>query len=116
MKNPEPGSKEYAEELVEQAKAIGELVAEKQVAYGDSFGQAGACLRRMYPKGIRPDQYDDMLTITRILDKLFRIAADKTAFEENPYRDINGYSLLGVVREEITKRLQIKKEKVSGVD
>ena len=79
---------------------IGELVGSKQAAYGDSFGRAGECLRQMYPNGIKPEQYDDLLTIARILDKLFRIANDPTAFEENPYRDVAGYGLLGVKRYE----------------
>ena len=77
---------------------IGDLVFEKQQAYGDSFGRSGECLRQMFPDGIRPDQYDDLLTIARMLDKLFRIANNPDAFEENPYKDIVGYGLLGVNR------------------
>ena len=77
---------------------VGKLVAEKQAAYGDSFGRSGECLRQMFPEGIRPEQYDDLLTIARILDKLFRIANNKDAFDENPYQDIVGYGLLGMKR------------------
>ena len=77
---------------------VGKLVAAKQKAYGDSFGRAGACLREMFPDGIKPHQYDDLLTIARILDKLCRIANDPEAFEENPYQDIVGYGLLGMNR------------------
>lgn len=76
----------------------GELVGVKQQSYGDSFGRTGTCLRQMYPNGIKPEQYDDLLTIARILDKLFRIANDPTAFDENPYKDICGYSILGMSR------------------
>ena len=79
---------------------VGQLVEEKQKAYGDSFGRSGECLRQMYPNGIKPSQYDDVLTIARMLDKLFRIASDPEAFEENPYRDLCGYSLLGMKRYE----------------
>lgn len=79
---------------------VGKLVEEKQAAYGDSFGRSGECLRQMYPNGIAPEQYDDVLTIARMLDKLFRIASDPEAFEENPYRDLCGYSLLGMKRYE----------------
>jgi hypothetical protein len=61
---------------------VGELVQRKQKAYGDSFGRSGECLRQMFPDGIRPEQYDDLLTIARILDKLFRIANNKDAFNE----------------------------------
>jgi len=86
--------------LKELAIDVAELVEKKNKAYGDSFGKSGECLRQMYPNGIKPDQYDDLLTITRILDKLFRIANNPKAFEENPYRDINGYSLKGIERYE----------------
>ena len=75
---------------------IGKLVEEKQLAYGDSFGRSGAVLRELFPNGIPPEKYDDLLTIARILDKLFRIATDIDAFGENPYKDIAGYSILGV--------------------
>ena len=77
---------------------VGKLVYDKQLAYGDSFGRSGECLRQMFPKGIKPNQYDDLLTIARILDKLFRLANDPCAFDENPYRDIVGYSILGMNR------------------
>ena len=82
----------------EVGQAVGKIVKEKQEAYGDSFGRSGECLRQMFPHGIKPDQYDDLLTIARILDKLFRIASDPQAFEENPYQDIVGYGLLGMKR------------------
>ena len=90
-------------ELVDQfygeiGREVGDLVQEKQSAYGDSFGKSGECLRQMYPNGISVDQYDDLLTIVRILDKLFRIANNPEAFSENPYQDIVGYGLLGMKR------------------
>jgi len=77
---------------------VGKLVHDKQLAYGDSFGRSGECLRQMFPEGIKPNQYDDLLTIARILDKLFRLANDPRAFDENPYQDIVGYALLGMDR------------------
>ena len=77
---------------------VGKLVYDKQLAYGDSFGRSGECLRQMFPEGIEPHQYDDLLTIARILDKLFRLANDPRAFDENPYRDIVGYAILGMNR------------------
>jgi len=81
----------------EIGRKIGELVEEKQRAYGNSFGQSGEVLRRLYPNGVTTDQYDDLLCIVRILDKLFRIATDKDALGESPYGDIAGYALLGLV-------------------
>lgn len=79
---------------------VGLLVAAKQAAYGDSFGRAGEVLRVLYPDGIRPDQYGDLLTIARVLDKLFRVATDRDAFGESPWRDVAGYALLAVNRDE----------------
>lgn len=79
---------------------IGRLVQTKQEAYGDSFGRSGNVLRVLYPSGIQPDQYDDMLAVVRILDKLFRIATDRDALGESPFRDIAGYGILGAKRSE----------------
>ena len=86
------------DKFAEIGDRVGKLVSDKQRAYGDSFGRSGECLRQMFPEGIKPNQYDDLLTIARILDKLFRIASDPTAFDENPYQDIVGYGLLGMNR------------------
>lgn len=81
-------------------RRIGAMVDQKQAAYGDSFGKSGDILRVLYPEGIQPDQYDDALCIVRIIDKLFRIATDRDALGESPYRDIAGYGLLGARRVE----------------
>lgn len=77
-------------------KAIGELVAEKDAAYGDAFGKTGDFLQIMYPDGIAPDKYQDALCLVRIFDKMMRIATDKDALGESPYSDIAGYGILGV--------------------
>lgn len=81
-------------------KQIGALVEEKQAAYGDSFGKSGAVLRALYPDGIPPEKLDDALTIVRVVDKLFRIATDRDALGESPWRDIAGYALLATNRVE----------------
>ena len=73
---------------------IGRLVDEKNRAYGDAFNKAGDFLKILYPDGVKPDQYDDMLAIVRVFDKLMRIANQKEAFGENPWRDIAGYGIL----------------------
>lgn len=75
---------------------IGCLVKEKQQAYGDSFSKSEEIIKILYPNGVKPENYRDLLTITRIIDKLFRIATRKNAFGESPYRDIAGYALLGL--------------------
>lgn len=79
---------------------IGKLVQEKNEAYGDSFGQACKILDVLYPEGIAPSQYRDALAITRVIDKLFRLANKKDAFGESPWRDICGYAILGVANDE----------------
>lgn len=85
-------------------REIGRLVTEKQAAYGDAFGRAGQVMRVLYPEGIAPDQMDDALGVTRVVDKLFRIATDRDALGESPWRDIAGYGLLGAARVEGQQR------------
>jgi hypothetical protein len=79
---------------------IGRLVESKQAAYGDSFGRSGEVMRILYPDGIQPEQYDDALAVIRIIDKLFRVATDRDALGESPFRDISGYGLLGAAKTE----------------
>lgn len=90
----------------ELAEQIGNLVEEKNAAYGNSFDQAGDFLRLLYPNGIPPESYGDMLCVVRIFDKLKRIATRKDAFSESPYGDIIGYGLLG-----LNKDLEANKKK-----
>ena len=82
---------------------IGKLVDLKNEAYGSSFLKSEQILKVLYPEGIKPEQYKDMLAITRIVDKLFRIATNKDAFGENPFKDIAGYGILGVANGEKTE-------------
>ena len=84
-------------------RALGALVDAKQAAYGDSFTKAGDVLRILYPSGIRPEQYRDALAVVRVIDKLFRIATDRDALGESPWRDIAGYGLLGAAAAEAGK-------------
>jgi len=78
----------------EIAKRIGKLVDKKNKAYGDSFNRAGKVLKELYPNGVQPKDYRNMLSIIRIIDKLFRVANDQDAFGEDPWQDIVGYGLL----------------------
>lgn len=94
--------------FVELGKKIGTLVTEKNIVYGDSFSKSGEILKILFSDGIKPEQYMDALAITRIIDKLFRIATSKDALGENPYQDIAGYALLGVWRG--LKEKKLKKE------
>lgn len=85
------------------AAKVAELVEQKQATYGDSFGRSGEVLAILYPNGIPVEAYGDALAIVRVLDKLFRIATDRDALGESPWRDIAGYSLLAVRRIEQDK-------------
>ena len=82
---------------------IGKLVEEKNQAYGDSFAKTGSFLQLLYPNGIQPQQYGDMLAMVRIFDKQMRIATDMDAFGESPFADIAGYGVLGVANHEHRK-------------
>lgn len=82
------------ENYEEIGRRIGALVDSKNAAYGDAFHKTGQILRLFYPHGINPKSYDDMLALIRILDKMFRIATDGSAFGENPYEDMAGYGIL----------------------
>lgn len=94
---------------------IGRLVEAKQLAYGDSFGKAGDVMRILYPEGVPPEKLDDALTVVRVLDKLFRIATAKDAFGESPWRDIAGYSLLAVRRDEEDPRSPQTQAVIKGI-
>jgi len=80
-------------------KEIGALVDKKNASYGSSFDNAGEILKILYPESIGVEQYTDALAIIRIIDKLFRIANNKYAFDEEPWKDIAGYGILGVAKE-----------------
>jgi hypothetical protein len=88
------------ERLAELGIRIGKLVQAKNLAYGNSAGNAGAIMRVLYPDGVKPHQYDDALLVVRVLDKLSRIAQrgedgqDKGG--ESPWSDISGYGVLGL--------------------
>ena len=92
----------------EIAAGIGILVGEKNAAYGDSFGRSSEILNILYPSGIHPSQYRDALAITRVIDKLFRLANKKDAFGESPWRDICGYALLGIANDEADQNESVK--------
>jgi hypothetical protein len=85
------------------ALRLAAMVSDKQDAYGDSVGKSPEILRMMYPNGIQPEQYKDLMMIIRVLDKLFRIATKKQAFGENPWQDIFGYALLSSVNDQTNK-------------
>lgn len=88
---------------VEPALQLAYLLEQKQKAYGDAFGSMEAVFKILYPDGIQPYQYKDLLTVVRMMDKVFRISnmppEDKDIMGEEPYKDIAGYALLALHRE-----------------
>jgi hypothetical protein len=83
---------------------IGLLVERKNSAYGDSFSKSGEILKLLYPNGVKLGEYKTLLAVTRIIDKLFRIATDESALDEDPWMDIAGYAILMVRQEEEVKK------------
>jgi hypothetical protein len=81
-------------EWVELAKKTGELVADKNEAYGDSVRKVAKIMQVLYPEGIQYNQIPAALVTVRILDKLSRIANDPGYGGEDPAMDISGYGLL----------------------
>lgn len=81
----------------EVAIRIANLVADKQIKYGDSFGRSHRILEELYPDGISKDQYKDVLVLIRIIDKIYRISRGDQG-DESAWDDINGYSLLAATR------------------
>lgn len=82
------------------ALEIAELISKKQAAYGCSFDNAHKILEVLYPDGVSVQDYKQLLTITRVIDKLFRIATNNDpVFQEDPWRDICGYALLSLSRD-----------------
>lgn len=82
---------------------LGELLAKKNAAYGNSFHKCQEFLQILYPNGVPVHSYQDMLTIARVFDKLMRIATAKDAFGEDPWKDIAGYALLMVKKNNDSK-------------
>jgi len=69
-----------------------ELLEEKRKAYGDGFDGVPKMLEVLYPNGISPENYKNLLTLTRILDKIYRISNNDKS--EDPWLDIAGYCFL----------------------
>ncbi len=78
----------------EIGREVGCLTDRKNKAYGNSFHKCADYLMMLYPNGIRPDQYKDVLGLARDFDKNMRIATNRDAMGENPWKDKAGYSLL----------------------
>lgn len=72
---------------------IGKMVKVKNEQYGNAFEKSGDFLQLLYPDGVRPDEYEDMLALVRVFDKQMRIANGNRG-NENAWMDIAGYGIL----------------------
>jgi hypothetical protein len=95
--------------LYSLASTIGHTLQQKNLAYGDSFSKTPKLLEILYPDGVRPEQYPNMLTLVRMLDKINRIANQdsRTTDAEDPFTDLAGYAILAQVLLE-SKKLDTK--------
>ena len=77
----------------EVAIRIAALVEQKQLQYGNSFSNSHKILEILYPEGVQKEDYQNLLTVVRIIDKLFRVANGDQG-NESAWQDITGYGLL----------------------
>jgi len=76
------------------ANNIAKLLVKKEKAYGNAYANLPKILETLYPDGVQVKDYDKLLFITRVLDKINRIANNDNS--EDPFQDICGYSLLAM--------------------
>ena len=68
---------------------IGWLVHEKDEQYGRACNKVAVIMQILYPNGIKPRDYLHASILTRMLDKICRIA---NGYFDDSYRDIGGYA------------------------
>lgn len=81
-------------EFLEIATNLATLLKSKNEQYGSAYNSAPEILKILYPNGVMPKDYSSLLYITRVLDKLQRIATNNANDLEDPFKDIAGYSIL----------------------
>lgn len=92
----------YEEEVASESrfsaivKRLGDTVESKNKAYGDSFGKSADFMKILYPDGIKPEDYWKFLILTRMFDKMMRLATNNDPAGEDPFLDIGGYAILGM--------------------
>ena len=81
-------------ELKKLTNSAVETVLDKNQQYGNSFQKVSTILKIMCPDGVPANKLKDLLFITRVLDKLNRLATSDPADTEDPIFDILGYAIL----------------------
>jgi hypothetical protein len=102
----------------EIGRSIGALVAAKNKEYGNSFSGSNKVMEILLNEhyneetgtyNIPKDLLINILAITRIIDKLFRLSRRPSdQFNEDPFEDIAGYGILGHANT-ISNKIKTKK-------
>lgn len=91
---PTPKEEIIENKFLKIAQNIANLLNTKNQQYGSAYKSAPQILNLLYPNGVQPKDYSSLLYITRVLDKLQRIATNNADDLEDPFKDIAGYSIL----------------------
>jgi len=108
--------------FLEIATTQAELLEKKNKAYGNSFNKTSEHLKLLFPDGVVPEQYSDLMFIVRVLDKLSRIANSSLLPPEegrlDAYLDCNGYTFLGIkaILDELEEKKQEEQINVKAED
>lgn len=82
---------------MDMAIAVADMVAQKQLHYGNSVERTGQLLAALYPTGIPVDAYPQALLLVRMLDKMCRLAHGEGGETRlDAWRDLMGYALIGL--------------------
>ena len=88
------------------ATNLGNLLEEKNKNYGSAVEEVPKLLTILFPNGVKPEQYSDLLLIVRVFDKIKRIS---TGAKEDSWFDVAGYGILG---EWMCQKGETKNEKI----
>ena len=89
-------------------KQIGSLVDEKNKQYGDAFSKTGKFLEILYPNGIEVKDYNNVLALARVFDKIMRVANGNQG-NENAWNDLAGY---GILMSGVDARIEAEKKRI----
>jgi len=84
-----------------KASRLAAILDFKHSSYGRTFYKIPKILEILWPGGIKCEEYEQLLAIIRVLDKIARLS-NNTQDKEDPWSDIAGYGLL-MMKEEISK-------------
>lgn len=82
------------------ATDLASLLEEKDKAYGSAYSKTTEFLKLLFPNGVPPEKYSELLYVTRVFDKLMRVATGGSASEglKDALKDIAGYSILELTK------------------